>query len=102
MGFSSRVRQHRNASLLNVGDLEPGVSDASSSGEPARFRYQDPGEIGAQSAPAAAGACREDGRVTASTPNVENVLSVPDLRGEPAASQTAKLTAISAVRLSPL
>jgi hypothetical protein len=81
MGFSSRVRQHRNASLLNVGDLEPGVSDASSSGEPARFRYQDPGEIGAQSAPAAAGACREDGRVTASTPDVENVLPVPDLHG---------------------
>ena len=81
MGFSSRVRQHKNASPpprrsaflrlpnaaagssksitpklaqhhvedpgpervhLDVGDLEPGVSGASSSGEPARFRHQDP------------------------------------------------------------
>jgi hypothetical protein len=34
---------------LDVGDLEPGVSGASSSGEPARFGYQDPGEVGAES-----------------------------------------------------
>jgi len=82
-GFSSRVRQHRKASLpprrsafpqvgecrrrvieehhtetaqhhvedpgperahLGVGHLEPGVSDASRSGEPARFSHLNPGE----------------------------------------------------------
>ena len=66
---------------LDVGDLEPGVSGASSSGEPARFRYQDPGEVGAQSLPAAGGARREDGHITAAAPDVENVLPVLDLRG---------------------
>ena len=62
-------------------DLEPGVTDASTGGEPARFGYLDPGEVGAESVPAAAGACREDGRVTAAAPDVENVLPVLDLRG---------------------
>ena len=31
--------------------------------------------------PAAGGACREDGRITAAAPDVENVLPVLDLRG---------------------
>jgi len=119
-GFSSRVRQHRKASLpprrsafpqvgecrrrvieehhtetaqhhvedpgperahLGVGHLEPGVSDASRSGEPARFSHLNPGEVGAESVPAAGGAGREDGHLTAAATDVENVLPVLDLRG---------------------
>jgi hypothetical protein len=66
---------------LDIGDLEPGVSDASSGGEPACFGYLDPGQVRAESAPAAGGACREDGRIAAAAPDVENVLPVLDLRG---------------------
>jgi hypothetical protein len=59
---------------LGVGDLERGVSDAGTGGEPARFGYLDPGEVGAKSVPAAGGACGEDGRITAAAADVENVL----------------------------
>jgi hypothetical protein len=65
---------------LGVGDLEPDVSDASGSGEPARFGYLDPGKVRAQSMPAAGGARREDGRITAAAPDVENILPVLDPR----------------------
>jgi len=68
---------------LSVGDLEPGVSDASSGGEPACFGYLDPGKVRAQSVPAAGGTCRQDGRITATAPDVENIL--PDL--DPRAGQ---------------
>jgi hypothetical protein len=74
--FANSIRVH-----LGVGDLEPGISNASSSGEPTRFGHLDPREVRAERVPAASGACREDGRVTASAPDVENVLPVPDLRG---------------------
>ena len=57
-----------------VGDLEPRVSDASSSGEPARLGHLDPGKVRAQSVPAASSACRENGHITAAAPHVENVL----------------------------
>jgi hypothetical protein len=66
---------------LDVSDLEPGVSGASSSGKPARLRYQDPGEVGAESMTAGGGARREDGHLTAAASDVENVLPVLDLRG---------------------
>jgi hypothetical protein len=66
---------------LDVGDLEPGISDASSSGEPARLGHLDPGQVRAQSVPAAGGARREDSRITAAAPNIENVLPVLDRRG---------------------
>jgi hypothetical protein len=46
-----------------------------------RFRYQDPGEVGAESITAAGGARREDGHITAAASDVENVLPVLDLRG---------------------
>jgi hypothetical protein len=46
----------------------------------ARFGYLDPGQVRAQSVPAAGGVCREDGRITAAAPDVENVLPVLDLR----------------------
>jgi hypothetical protein len=62
-------------------DLEPGVGDASRGGEPARFGHLNPGEVGAESVPAAGGACREDGHLTAAASDVENVLPVLDLRG---------------------
>src|SRR6185312_12882647 len=61
---------------LSVGDLEPDVSDAGSSGEPPRFGDLDPGKVRAQGAPAAGGACRQDGHITATAPDVENVLPV--------------------------
>ena len=48
---------------------------------PARLGDLDPGEVRAHSVPAAGGACREDGRITAAAPDVENVLPVLDLRG---------------------
>ena len=38
---------------LGVDDLEPGVSDASSSGEPTRFGYLNAGQVRAESVPAA-------------------------------------------------
>ena len=66
---------------LGVGNLEPGVSDASTGGEPTRFGYLDPGKVRAQSMPVAGGARREDGRITAAAADVENVLPVLDLRG---------------------
>jgi hypothetical protein len=66
---------------LSVSDLEPDVSDAGSSREPARFGYQDLGQVRAQSVPAAGGACGEDGHLTAAGPDVQNVLPILDLRG---------------------
>ena len=65
---------------LGVGDLEPGISDASSSGEPARFGHLDPGKVRTQSMPATGGAGRQDGRLTTAAPNVEDILSVLDRR----------------------
>src|SRR6202035_681106 len=64
------------------GDLEPGVSDASRGGEPACLGHLDPGEVRAESMPAAGGPRREDGHLTAAAPDVENVLPVADLRGD--------------------
>jgi hypothetical protein len=66
---------------LSVGDLEPDVNGAGGSGEPPRFGYLDPGKVRAQSASAAGGACRQDGHITATAPDVENALPVLDLRG---------------------
>ena len=66
---------------LDVDDFEPGISDASGSGEPARLGHLDPGKVRAQGVPAAGGACREDSRLTAAAPDVENVLPVLDRRG---------------------
>src|SRR6202034_748723 len=43
--------------------------------------HLDPGEVGAESVPAASGAGREDGHLTAAAPDIENVLPVLDLRG---------------------
>jgi hypothetical protein len=66
---------------LSVGDLEPDVSDAGRRGEPPRFGYLDPGKVRAQGMPAAGGAGRRDGHITAPASDVENVLPVRDLRG---------------------
>src|ERR1039457_4661550 len=88
---------------LGVGYLEPGVSDATRGGEPARFGYLDPGQVGAESVPAAGGACREDGRITAAAPDVENVLPVLDLcsgeqpRPQPAQTPLMPLTLLDEV-----
>jgi hypothetical protein len=66
---------------LDVGYLEPGISDASTGGEPARLGHLDPGKVRAQSRPAAGGARRENGHITAAAPDVENLLPVLDPRG---------------------
>jgi hypothetical protein len=66
---------------LGVGDLEPHIRDASSSGEAARLSHLDPGKVRAQSMPAAGGARRQQSRLTAATPDIENVLPVLDRRG---------------------
>ena len=66
---------------LDIGDLEPGISDASSSGEPTRLGYLNPGKIRAQHVPATGGARRQDSRLTAAAPDVENVLPILDRRG---------------------
>ena len=66
---------------LGVGNLEPGVGDASGGGQPARFGQLDLRQVSAQGLPAAGGPGREDGHVTAAASDVKNVVRVLDLPG---------------------